>query len=139
MNRGKGTTVVDRGMSIGASGHESSKFQVQSSKRQAVSSTLNVEPGRPICPRPERLIPGSLCPKQCMLGSLDDLDFQIADELQNIHLTIDLSFEKLDVSGIGGKLIQYGIDGYPLADPAFPPRMIIKKPAEGEHPHHGLS
>jgi len=43
---------------IEASGHEGSKFQVQSSKRQAVSSTLNLElfkEVQPHCPRPERL------------------------------------------------------------------------------------
>jgi len=49
---------MDRVVSIEASGHESSKFQVQSSKRQAVSSTLNLELFRQVqthCPRPERL------------------------------------------------------------------------------------
>src|SRR5206468_9565457 len=73
-----------------------------------------------------------------MLGSLDDLDFQIADELQDIDLPIDLSFEKLDVSGVGGKLIQYGIDGYPIADPDFGPGMIVKGAAQVDHADHGL-
>ena len=66
------------------------------------------------------------------------MDFQIADELQNIHLAIDLSFEKLDVSGVSGKLIQYGIDGYPLADPDFGPGMIVKGAAQVDHADHGL-
>ena len=39
----KSRYTVDRELSIGASGHGSSKLQVQSSKRQAVSSTLNLE------------------------------------------------------------------------------------------------
>jgi hypothetical protein len=72
------------------------------------------------------------------LGSLDNRDFQVADELQNIHLAIDLSFEKLNVSGIGGKLIQYGIDGYPLADPDFGPGVIIKGAAKVDHADHRL-
>src|SRR5215510_16438675 len=73
-----------------------------------------------------------------MLGSLDHLDFQITDELQDIHLAIDLSFEKLDVSGIGGELIECGIDGYPLADPDFGPSVIVKGVAQIDHADHGL-
>src|SRR5262249_18536225 len=73
-----------------------------------------------------------------MSGSLDDLDFQIADELQDVHLAIDLSLEKFDVSGIGGELIQCGIDGYPLADPDFGPGVIVKGVAQIDHADHGL-
>src|SRR5262245_45609432 len=73
-----------------------------------------------------------------MLGSLDYLDFQIADQLQDIHLAIDLSFEKFDVSGIGGELIECGIDGYPLTDPDFGPSVIVKGVAQVDHTDHGF-
>src|SRR5262245_5817027 len=73
-----------------------------------------------------------------MSGSLDDLDFQIADKLQDIHLAINLSFEKLDVRGIGGELIQYRIDRYPLADPDFGPGVIVKGVARINHANYGL-
>ena len=73
-----------------------------------------------------------------MLGSLDNRDFQVADELEDIHLAIDLSFEKLDVSGIGGELIQYRIDGYPLPDPDFGPGMIVKGVAQVDDADDGL-
>jgi hypothetical protein len=56
----KSRHTVDREVSIGASGHRSSKFQVQSSKRQVVLSTLNLElltEAQVHCPRPERLAP----------------------------------------------------------------------------------
>jgi hypothetical protein len=42
MNRRKAQHIVDR-VSIGTSGHGGSKFQVQGSKKKAVSSTLNLE------------------------------------------------------------------------------------------------
>ncbi len=45
-----------------------------------------------------------------MSSFLQDFDFQVADQLQDVDLPIDFAFEKLDMRHVGGKLVEHGVE-----------------------------
>src|SRR5581483_71709 len=65
-------------------------------------------------------------------------DFEMADQLQQIDLAVDLAFEKLDVGDVGGKLVEGGVERHPVAEPDFRPGVVIKRAAQIDDADHGF-
>jgi hypothetical protein len=69
---------------------------------------------------------------------LQDFYFEIADELENLDLAIDLAFQKLHMGHVGGKLIEHRIERYPVAESDLRPRVIVKSAAQIDDADNGF-
>ena len=66
------------------------------------------------------------------------MDSEVADQLQDIDLAIDVAFEKFDMGRIGRKLVEDRVQGDPFAKPNFGPSVIVKSTPQVDHPNDGL-
>ncbi len=58
--------------------------------------------------------------------------------MQDVDLPVDFAFEKLDVSHVGGKLIEYGVEGDPCAEPDLGPGVVVERAAQINDTDDGL-
>ena len=45
-------------------------------------------------------------------------------------MPIDFAFEKLNMRHVGGKLVEHGVERYPVAEPDFGPGVVVKCAAQ---------
>src|SRR5439155_19679723 len=84
-------------------------------------------------------ISGSHLNRQCKVTLfLQNFNFKIANELQDIELAVDFAFEKFHVRDVGRKLIEHRVDGDPFAELDLGPGVIVKRAAQVDDADDGL-